>query len=169
LTFGYPVTSGPPTQSSYRAALFLLVYSIRTGERHTGPSTLLQLARSACQPGVGIGCLDMGRNSHRRFVQDIPSGLPLQCHHSLFSRTILCGPVTLRSVMGNKSQLTEYGHSTARSHFGRESIESRTCKSSPGISSRPRAAFLANAHDDHPLCTSSTRRRVLGRSYFVQD
>jgi len=91
--------------------------------------------------------------------------------------------------MGKKSQLTKYDRGVARclgqcprscdcpgQSRGQLTlyrvicgIESRTCKSSPGVSSLPRTAFLANARDDHPLCISSTKIRVLPSSYFVQD
>jgi len=77
-----------------------------------------------------------------------------------------------RGVLGNAlAHVTAPGQSRGQLTLYRVicGIESRTCKSSPGVTSLPRTAFLANARDDHPLCITSTKIRVLPSSYFVQD
>lgn len=77
-----------------------------------------------------------------------------------------------RGVLGNAlAHVTASGQSRGQLTLYRVicGIESRTCKSSPGVTSLPRTAFLANARDDRPLCITSTKIRVLPSSYFVQD
>jgi len=77
-----------------------------------------------------------------------------------------------RGVLGNAlAHVTAPGQSRGQLTLYRVicGIESRTCKSSPGVTSLPRTAFLANARDDRPLCITSTKIRVLPSSYFVQD